>query len=69
MPKITDEELVKIQVRFFKKDLDALRGLYGASFGVNKAIRLIVRRFVTQTQAAANAAIDKIEAPTPALEE
>lgn len=58
MPKITDEELEAIQVRLFKKDLDYLRSLYRGSFGVNKAIRQIIRTFITQTQASAARMID-----------
>jgi hypothetical protein len=61
MPKITDEELTLIQVRFYKKDIDMLKRLYGGDFGVNKAIRQIIRTFVTQAEARANAIIDEAE--------
>ena len=61
MPKITDEELVAIQLRLFKKDLDKLRKLYGGQFGVNKAIRTIVRSFITQAEEKANKIIDTAE--------
>lgn len=61
MPKITDKELEAIQVRLFKEDLDVLRRLYAGGFGVNRAIRSIVHTFVTQTTAAADAAINKQE--------
>lgn len=58
MPKITDEELEVIQVRLFKADLTYLRDLYKGSFGVNKAIRNIVRTFVAHTKASAAHSID-----------
>ena len=61
MPKITDEELEALQVRLFKKDLDTLRRLYANNFGVNRAIRTIVRTFVKQVEAKANAHIDEVE--------
>ena len=62
MPKITDEDLEAIQVRLFKKDLNYLRRRYAGQFGVNKAIRQIVRAFVTHAEANANALIDEAEA-------
>ena len=62
MPKISDEPMEAIQVRLFKKDLDKLRTLFSGHFGVNKAIRTIIRTYVTQADAAANAAIDEAEA-------
>jgi hypothetical protein len=61
MPKISDEPLEAIQARLFKSDLDYLRSLYSGSLGVNKAIRQIVRSFVTHTKAEANKAIDETE--------
>jgi hypothetical protein len=61
MPKITEEPLEAKQVILFKKDLDALRQIYGPSLGVNKAIRTIVRMFVKQTTANAGAVIDLTE--------
>lgn len=64
MPKITDEDLEAIQVRLFKADLDYLRMIYRGSFGVNKAIRTIVRRDVRLMRANAAAQIDASEAIT-----
>lgn len=64
MPKITDEDLEAIQVRLFKADLDYLRSIYRGSFGVNKAIRTIVRRDVRLMRAHAAAQIDASEAIT-----
>lgn len=61
MPKITDEELTLIPVRLFTKDLAVLRRLYKGQFGVNRAIRTIVRSFVAQSEAKANAVIDENE--------
>ena len=61
MPKITDEELTLIPVRLFTKDLAVLRRLYKGQFGVNRAIRTIVRSFVAQSEAKANATIDASE--------
>jgi len=61
MPKITDEALEALQIRLFKKDLDALRRLFGKSIGVNQAVRTIVRTFVNQAEAKANVMIDEIE--------
>ena len=61
MPKIADEPLEAIQLRLFKRDLDFLRTLFKDSVGVNKVIRTLVRSYVTQAQARANAAIDKID--------
>lgn len=68
MPKITDEDLEAIQVRLFKADLDYLRSLYKGSFGVNRAIRNIIRVYINQTKAAAADNIDALEA-TPATED
>lgn len=62
MPKITDEDLEAIQVRLFQSDLNYLRSLYKGSFGVNKAIRNIVRVFVNNTKASAAEYIDDGEA-------
>jgi hypothetical protein len=62
MPKISEEELELIQVRFFKKDLDYIRRLFGNDLGVNKAIRSIVRSFVVNSRAKADKAIDEAEA-------
>lgn len=61
MPKITDEPLEAIQLRLFKSDLDKLREMYSGSFGVNKALRTIVRSFLIQTQAKADKLIDQDE--------
>lgn len=61
MPKITDEELEAIQVRLFKNDLDYLRTLFKGSFGVNKAIRNIIRTYVTHVKANADARINALE--------
>lgn len=61
MPKITEEELVKVQVRLFKSDMETLKSLYGGQLLVNKVIRSIVRSFITQTTTAADKAIDEIE--------
>lgn len=61
MPKITDEELTLIPVRLFTKDLAVLRRLYKGQFGVNRAIRTIIRSFVAQSEAKANQAIDASE--------
>jgi hypothetical protein len=61
VPKISEEKLIAIQVRLFETDLKYLRSLYGDSFGVNKAIRTIVRSFVTQSRARAAQIIDEKE--------
>ena len=62
MPRPVDEPLTAIQLRLFKADLEKLRHLYGDTLGVNKAIRNIVRAFIRQTEAKANAIIDAKEA-------
>ena len=61
MPKIADEPLEAIQLRLFKSDLEVLRKHYAGQFGVNRAVRSIVRAFITQTKAKANNVIDKTE--------
>lgn len=61
MPRITEEPLEAIQLRLFKKDLDFLRRTYKGSVGVNKALRAIIRSYVTQVEAKANAVIDEAE--------
>ncbi len=61
MPKISDEKLVAIQVRLFESDLQYLRALYGSQFGVNRALRTIVRSFISQTRANADEVINKTE--------
>jgi hypothetical protein len=63
MPKIYEEELELIQVRFFKADLDYLRKIYGTRAGlnkegINKAIRNITRSYVRQIRDAADRNID-----------
>jgi hypothetical protein len=61
MPKISDEEMEVKAVHLFKSDLDYLRSLYNGSFGVNKAIRSIVRSWVNVAKASASARIDEVE--------
>jgi hypothetical protein len=61
MPKITDEPLDTIQLRLFKSDHDTLRRMFAGHVGVNKAIRTIVRTYLRQAEAKANAAIDAEE--------
>ncbi len=61
MPKISDEPMETKQVTLFKADLDYLRGLYSSQFGVNRAIRTIVRSFVNHSKAKANEMIDEEE--------
>jgi hypothetical protein len=68
MPKITEEPLTAIQVRLFEADLAALKRLYGQDVGVNAAIRTIVRVFLRQVDAKANATIDSQEAQSLAEE-
>lgn len=62
MPKITDEELEAVQVRLYKSDLVKLRRMFAKEFGVNKAIRAIVRTYLRQAEAKAAVAIDRAEA-------
>lgn len=69
MPKISDEPFEAIQVRLFKADLDYLRSLYKGSFGVNKAVRNIVRSFVNHAKANAAEAIDEDETETEVASE
>lgn len=63
IPKITDEELVKIQVRVFKADYDQLTVLYGQNgqIGVNAAIRTMVRSNLRQLNAEADRKINEQE--------
>jgi hypothetical protein len=61
MPKISDEEMEVKAVHLFKSDLDYLRSLYNGQFGVNKAIRSIVRGWVNQAKTEAATRIDEIE--------
>lgn len=65
MPKISDEPIEAIQLRLFKSDLDYLRQMFRGHVGVNKAIRTIIRSYVVQTRASADAAIDAREAAEP----
>jgi hypothetical protein len=69
MPKISDEPLEAIQTRLFKSDLDYLRSLFRGSFGVNRAIRNIVRSYVVHTKALAAQHIDQQEASDEAKAE
>ena len=62
MPKITEEELEAVQVRLFKSDLVKLRRMFAKEFGVNKAIRAIVRTYLRQAEAKAAVTIDRAEA-------
>lgn len=62
MPRISEEPLVRYQVRLFERDVKRLRELYGQQFGVNRAIRTIIRAFVNQSEAQARAMIDAAEA-------
>jgi hypothetical protein len=68
VPKITDEDLVKVELTMFKSDYDVLRRLYKGNIGVNKVIRTVLRSFVRQINARASANIDEIEAVELALE-
>ena len=61
MPKISDEEMEVKAVHLFKSDLDYLRSIYNGQFGVNKAIRTIVRNWVNTAKASASSRIDDIE--------
>lgn len=67
MPKITDEELETKLVKLFKTDLDFLRTLYTGNFGVNRAIRNIVRAYVTHARAKADAEINSSETETESV--
>lgn len=64
MPKITDEELEAVQIRFFKSDLDYLRVLFRSNLGVNKAVRNVVRSYVIHAKAKAAQTIDNAENTT-----
>jgi hypothetical protein len=61
MPKTSEEPLEAIQLRLFKRDLESLRKLYGGSFGVNKAIRTIIRAYLTQVEEKSRQLIDENE--------
>lgn len=61
VPKISDEPMETKQVTLFKADLDYLRGLYSSQLGVNRAIRTIVRIWITHSKAKANEMIDEEE--------
>ena len=66
MPKITEEPLVRIQLRLFESDLAELRQIYSQTIGVNDAIRTIIRSFLTQAKAYEE---DFGGAATPSFEE
>lgn len=63
MPKITSEPLVGVYIRLYKKDYAQVKKLYGEEFGVNRALRAILRSFLTQTEAKTRLAIDALAPP------
>lgn len=48
MPKITDEPLLRLQVRIYKRDKARLDKLFKNNIGVNEAIRKIIRKALNQ---------------------
>jgi hypothetical protein len=69
MPKISDEPMEAVQARLFKKDLDYLRAVFSNNIGVAKAVRQIVRSFVTNAQATAAMQVDTNESVAEPLSE
>jgi hypothetical protein len=61
MPKISDEPLEFVKVRLFQRDLIQLKRTYGATIGINKAIRTIIRSHVIALNAEVIRQIDVIE--------
>jgi hypothetical protein len=61
MPKITDQPLETVLIRFFAEDLEFIRANFGKNLGVNRAVRTIVHTFVTQAKATAATTIDELE--------
>lgn len=51
MPKIENEELVRIHLHIFKSDLDELRILYENNLGYNKVVRHIIRKWLNGLKA------------------
>jgi hypothetical protein len=64
MPRTTDAPLsAPVLVRLYEEDLAYLKAYYGTNFGVNKALRTIVRSFCNHTRAEAAKRIDAQSAP------
>ena len=57
MPKAELEPLKKVLIRIYQKDLERLQYRFGATIGFNKAVRIIVRKF-----------LDKLDEQTEELE-
>jgi len=64
MPKITTEELTPVQIRMFATDLQELKLRFGTEFGVNRAVRAIVRAYLRANPLASEIEI-KPKTPAP----
>lgn len=59
MPKISDEPLLRMQVRIYKRDKPRLDALFGPNIGINEGIRKIIRLFLNQSEDKIRKAIDE----------
>jgi hypothetical protein len=61
MPKISDEPLLRMQVRIFKRDKNRLDNLFKDNIGLNEGIRKIIRLFLNQSEEKIRQIIDSID--------
>jgi metal-responsive CopG/Arc/MetJ family transcriptional regulator len=54
MPRREEEEVVRVHVHLFKRDIDRLDELFEHSMGRAKAVRKIVRAFINNVEAKAS---------------
>jgi len=50
MPRLSDEPLLRMQVRIYRKDHARLSALFGDNIGLNEGIRKIIRLFLDQAE-------------------
>lgn len=59
MPKLSDEPLLRMQVRIYKRDHQRLVNLFGENIGLNEGIRKIIRLFLDQAESKIQSEINK----------
>lgn len=69
MPKLSDEELLRIQVRIYKRDHARLTALFKDNIGLNEGIRKIIRLFLNQAEAKIEAKIVQNQQPAMNLKD
>lgn len=55
------EELKRIHLWLYTRDIDRLHALYGSTVGISKAVRLMVRKFLDNLEAKAAAIAEPVK--------